>query len=417
MKEYRENKGYRALLNAALLTGIGNSLFNIVFVIYASTLPFKILAVSLASMATLIPNLLQILTGHLADRTKNKTRWMIGSSLVQFSLFLLLALVIQLPASMGLFLALLAINILSDCFGAYSSGLQLPFLQRLVAPAFLDQAMSFQMATQTIVQIIFQGIGAWAIVLLNNNFSLFGILNAFTFLLASLVIFQQKKLFLTNETQGAKKVFSFKENFLVTLKVFWKNPFLKNIIIFAFFINILSSSTTGLINIQLLDIVSLWFANYGNTVALTGMALSIGMIVGALWAKDWFKNTSLLQLIAYTAFLLSLLAGNFLMFKNRWLMVVLLFGVGYLMGKINPRFSAYLIREIDEDRLAISSGVFSTIVMLGGPIGQFFFLGIANRIFITLSWQIYFLCAFAVGGVALWFAITENSIPTTKKEV
>ncbi|WP_321384565.1 hypothetical protein [uncultured Enterococcus sp.] len=33
MNEYLTNKGYRALINAALLNGIGNSLFNIVFVI------------------------------------------------------------------------------------------------------------------------------------------------------------------------------------------------------------------------------------------------------------------------------------------------------------------------------------------------------------------------------------------------
>lgn len=115
MQVYLHNKGYRALVNAALLTGIGMSLFNIVFVIYASTLPFNTLAVSLASMAMLVPNLLQIVTGHLADRTQRKVRWMMTSRLFQGVLFLLLAWLIQLPPSLITFLLLLAINILSDC--------------------------------------------------------------------------------------------------------------------------------------------------------------------------------------------------------------------------------------------------------------------------------------------------------------
>ncbi len=100
---------------------------------------------------------------------------------------------------------------------------------------------------------------------------------------------------------------------------------------------------------------------------MAGIATSIGMVAGALFAADWFKNTGLVRLIAYTSFVLCLLTLNFLFLHNRWLMIALLFAEGYLIGKINPRFSAHLIREIDEEHLAISSGIFSTIVMLGDP--------------------------------------------------
>ena len=138
-------------------------------------------------------------------------------------------------------------------------------------------------------------------------------------------------------------------------------------ILFALLINTLAASTSGLLNLQLLDDLALWFATYGNTVAMAGIATSIGMVAGALFAADWFKNTGLVRLIAYTSFVLCLLTLNFLFLHNRWLMIVLLFAEGYLIGKINPRFSAHLIREIDEEHLAISSGIFSTIVMLGDP--------------------------------------------------
>ncbi|MFR3286969.1 MAG: MFS transporter, partial [Enterococcus casseliflavus] len=195
MKEYQQNNGYRALVNAALLSGIGMSLFNIVFVVYASTLPFNALAVSLASMALLVPDLLRILTGYLADRTKNKVQWMISSRLLQGVLFVALAFLIQLPPSLWSFFLLLGINIVSDCLGAYCSGLQLPYVRRLVPADALDSAMGFQMACQTTVQIVFQGIGAWGIILLNNNFAAFGLINAVTFFLAAIVIFWNRSLF------------------------------------------------------------------------------------------------------------------------------------------------------------------------------------------------------------------------------
>ena len=72
MHEYMNNHGYRAILNASLLSGIGDSLYNIVFIIYAATMPFKSLAVTLAAMATSLPTMLSMITGSLADRTQAK---------------------------------------------------------------------------------------------------------------------------------------------------------------------------------------------------------------------------------------------------------------------------------------------------------------------------------------------------------
>lgn len=156
MKEYRYNTGFRALTNAALLDGMGNALYNIVFIVYASTLSFRVLAVSLASVATFIPSLLQAYTGFLADQTQNKTRWLLWSRLLQGGLFVLLAICIALPESIPLFLGLLLINIGSDCLGQYGSGLQLPFVSRMVTTEHLEGAIGFQTASGTFFQIIFQ---------------------------------------------------------------------------------------------------------------------------------------------------------------------------------------------------------------------------------------------------------------------
>ena len=149
MHEYLTNRGYRAILNASLLSGIGDSLYNIVFIIYAATMPFKSLAVTLAAMATSVPTMLSLLTGSLADRTHAKTRHMVATRLGQMLLFLSLAVMILLPASFPLFLSLLLINIVSDSLGQYGNGLTLPLLHRLIPAKELNTALSFQSATSS----------------------------------------------------------------------------------------------------------------------------------------------------------------------------------------------------------------------------------------------------------------------------
>lgn len=119
MNEYLKNIKYRTLLNSDLIDSIGNSLYDIVFVIYASTVPNKSLAVSLASMATIVPALLSVIIGVWADRASKKVNYMILTRLSQALLFMAITFLIGLNKSFGLFLVLLLINIISDILGNF----------------------------------------------------------------------------------------------------------------------------------------------------------------------------------------------------------------------------------------------------------------------------------------------------------
>ena len=141
MHEYLKNKGYRAIINASLLSGIGDSLYNIVFIIYASSVPNKKLAVSLASVATLIPGLLAVVTGALADKTKHKVYSSIIVRFIQCALFILLAVLIGVQRSFPIFLVLLLINIISDTLGSFGNGLGMPLLQKLLPAEELNSGL------------------------------------------------------------------------------------------------------------------------------------------------------------------------------------------------------------------------------------------------------------------------------------
>lgn len=392
MHIYLKNKGYRTLTNASLLNGIGNSLYNIVFIVYASTLSFNTLAVSLASVAIFIPSFFQPFVGHIADRTKQKLKWNILSRLIQFSLFLLLAGLILLEPSFPLFLALLLINVISDCFGFYSSALQLPYIKHVVPEENLMEAMGFQNACATLMQLIFQGFGAFLIVQLNYNFSLFAVINAATFLAAAFVILSHYK-FLNQITltpvPPLKDGNSFKNDFKETMHLFLNNPFLKMIIIFAVLINLLGSSSDGLLNVSLLNRENLWFTNLPNTIALVGISTSLGLLLGSLLTKDFFKKVSSLRIISLILLNTTLLPIILLVIQSKLLLILSLFTLGYLLGKINPRISAYIISEVPQEKLGLTSGIFSILVMAGTPIGQFIFLGTANVFNDSLSWLLF----------------------------
>ena len=389
MHEYMNNHGYRAILNASLLSGIGDSLYNIVFIIYAATMPFKSLAVTLAAMATSLPTMLSMITGSLADRTQAKTRHMVAARIGQMLLFCGLAGMIVLPASLTLFLGLLTINILSDTLGQYGNGLTLPILHRLIPAKELNTAISFQSATGTTVQMVFQAVGASLIVLLDHNYALFGAINAVTFLLAAVVLIRQNKRLKQAEPPVATHVHQpiFK-NIRNVIRFLTTNHFLLAVIIFAMLVNTLGSSVDGLMSVTLVQQPMMWLRNFGTTVAIMNIIFSVGLILGALFAKDGLQRLSTFKLLGLLMAAMIGLSCSFFLLQSLWAAMIFSFATAYLMGKINPRLSTVMMRLVPERQMGTTAGVINLVALLGMPVGQMVFFTIANVVSAAVSWMV-----------------------------
>ncbi|EPC40125.1 Lantibiotic efflux protein [Lacticaseibacillus paracasei subsp. paracasei Lpp229] len=400
MHEYLTNRGYRAILNASLLSGIGDSLYNIVFIIYAATMPFKSLAVTLAAMATSVPTMLSLLTGSLADRTHAKTRHMVATRLGQMLLFLSLAVMILLPASFPLFLSLLLINIVSDSLGQYGNGLTLPLLHRLIPAKELNTALSFQSATSSTVQLVFQGLGASLIVLLNHNYALFGLLNALTFLLAAVtLVFRKKQLKQAEPPVTTGKSQPVIGNIRAVLKFLAGNQFLFAVILFAMLVNTLGSSVDGLMNITLVQEPDLWLRDFGTTVAIINVVFSVGLIFGALFAKDGLQRLSTFKLLSLLMAAIVGLSSSFFLLHSIVAALGFSFVTAYLMGKINPRLATVMMRQVPEQQMGTTAGVVNLAALIGMPVGQVIFFTIANLASAHVSWIV--MAGLATG--LFWF--------------
>lgn len=405
MHEYLTNRGYRAILNASLLSGIGDSLYNIVFIIYAATMPFKSLAVTLAAMATSVPTMLSLLTGSLADRTHAKTRHMVATRLGQMLLFLSLAVMILLPASFPLFLSLLLINIVSDSLGQYGNGLTLPLLHRLIPAKELNTALSFQSATSSTVQLVFQGFGASLIVLLNHNYALFGLLNALTFLLAAVtLVFRKKQLKQAEPPVTTGKSQPVIGNIRAVLKFLAGNQFLFAVILFAMLVNTLGSSVDGLMNITLVQEPDLWLRDFGTTVAIINVVFSVGLIFGALFAKDGLQRLSTFKLLSLLMAAIVGLSSSFFLLHSIVAALGFSFVTAYLMGKINPRLATVMMRQVPEQQMGTTAGVVNLAALIGMPVGQVIFFTIANLASAHVSWIVMAGLATGLFLVLIWMS-------------
>ncbi|MGO3095360.1 MAG: MFS transporter [Lacticaseibacillus paracasei] len=405
MHEYLTNRGYRAILNANLLSGIGDSLYNIVFIIYAATMPFKSLAVTLAAMATSVPTMLSLLTGSLADRTHAKTRHMVATRLGQMLLFLSLAVMILLPASFPLFLSLLLINIVSDSLGQYGNGLTLPLLHRLIPAKELNTALSFQSATSSTVQLVFQGLGASLIVLLNHNYALFGLLNALTFLLAAMtLVFRKKQLKQAEPPVTTGKSQPVIGNIRAVLKFLAGNQFLFAVILFAMLVNTLGSSVDGLMNITLVQEPDLWLRDFGTTVAIINVVFSVGLIFGALFAKDGLQRLSTFKLLSLLMAAIVGLSSSFFLLHSIVAALGFSFVTAYLMGKINPRLATVMMRQVPEQQMGTTAGVVNLAALIGMPVGQVIFFTIANLASAHVSWIVMAGLATGLFLILIWMS-------------
>ena len=113
MKLVLKNAVYRSLALAGVLSALGSYLYNIVFVVYASSLPQASLAVSLANIITVLPTLLSFWVGIRADATRQKSLWLVRLGFIQALLFSLVALVINQRTYL-VFGQVCLVNVLSD---------------------------------------------------------------------------------------------------------------------------------------------------------------------------------------------------------------------------------------------------------------------------------------------------------------
>ena len=91
MKLFFKNGVYASLSLSRIFNTLGASIFNIVFVVFASSMPNPKFAIAVANFIVLVPTFFTIFAGIKADKTIHKARWLIHFGYLQALLFVLVA--------------------------------------------------------------------------------------------------------------------------------------------------------------------------------------------------------------------------------------------------------------------------------------------------------------------------------------
>ena len=396
MKLLLRNQAYRVLSLSRFFNAFGASIFNLVFVVYASTLPEASVAVAMANVVMMLPTLFTVFVGIRADYTRDKVKWIIYVGLFQAILFFLAALVVQ-QASLFAFSSLCLINVISDVISDFAGGLRMPLIKEKVAEDDLMEAYSFSQFITYISAIGGQAFGVWLLGLSVNNFSLVAGINACFFLVSAVILFLGKsKLRLSISSADGESLknekLSIKDQFLTiyrNLRLVFLKGGQKNFgfMIFAvLLINALGGSLGGIYNIFFLSHSLLNFS-YTEALFISQVGAVVAVIISSLTGNDYFGKQSLPRLMMWVTVGLSLV-GLANVFNQVVLGLLFLFLTLYMSGKVQPKISAMLMKNLAPEVLARTSNFLGLLFTLSIPVGTacFSLIAVWN---IQLTWMLF----------------------------
>ena len=411
MNIFLKNKLYRLFTISLAFGNAGRTLFDIAFIIYATSLPNPELAVSIVSIATTLPYVISFILGYFADQTKDKYNIILSTRFYQFLLFSLFALVCIYGVQWWIFIVLVFVNVVADILGGYNSYLSMSINTRLVRKEQLSEAMAFISSVNNTISLGGKAAGVFILGLLSYNYSYFGMLNAVLFLIAFLILAKYK-----NTMKAEIGSFKVKNTEKVSTKIFLKDTIenfkilreikkIYNFVILFLGMNFYSSAMFALLLVILVKNDSLLFGNVAYTITLLEIVEVLSTIAGGVYQISFYKNMSLKNNAILEIILFIMYVGNLLLLQNKFILVILTVIIGYFAGISNPKLDALILQSVPEEKQTSIYSIFSTIITISVPIGTTVILFFANAI--GASFALYSLLILLILVLVYSFRVKE----------
>ena len=411
MNIFLKNKLYRLFTISSAFGNAGRTLFDIAFIIYATSLPNPELAVSIVSIATTLPYIISFILGYFADQTKDKYNRILSTRFYQFLLFSLFALVCIYGVQWWIFIVLVFVNVVADILGGYNGYLSMSINTRLVHKEQLSEALAFISSINNTISLAGKAVGVFVLGLLSYNYSYFGMLNATLFLIAFLILAKYK-----NEMKAEIGSFKVDNKEKVSTKRFLKDTIenfkilreikkIYNFVILFLGMNFYSSAMFALLLVILVKNESLLFGNVAYTITLLEIVEVVSTIAGGVYQISFYKNMNLRNNAILEIILFIMYVGNLLLLQNKFILVILTIVIGYFAGISNPKLDALILQSVPEEKQTSIYSIFSTIITISVPIGTTVILFFANAI--SSSFALYSLLLLLIIVLMYSFKVKE----------
>lgn len=396
MNLFIHHRLYRVLSIASVLNSFGSYIYNLVFVIYAASLPYSNIAVFIANMITMVPTIFTFWVGVRADQTGKKGQTMIVVGVIQAILFTLVAFLIGNQTFL-VFSMICLLNIAADVLSNYAAGMKMPILQYNVASEDLMEAYSFSQFLYYMASMVGQAFGVWLLTVSHQNFTLVAMINAVSFLLSSLVLWQHRRDLTHEEVAPVTEKTSLWRNFIQTYHemegVFRKSGDMSFLgILFSILaINTLGGSIGPIYNFYFLH-HGLFGLSYGQSLLVVEVLSILAAILGTLTPKDYFSKQSLSYLLMMCSIGFVLTSLSNLVGLPTIIGLICLTFSSYIFGKSSPKLDALIMANLPSHILAQGSNFLSMLFTLSLPLGTFVFSSLAlYNLF--LCWFVFVLLA------------------------
>ncbi|KRL88700.1 MAG: MFS transporter [Thomasclavelia ramosa] len=370
MNVFLKNKDYRKFSVASFLSSAGDILFYLAFMTYASKLENYSLALSLIAISESIPRLFDIFGGYLADRTHKKFKNIFLMAVIRFFLYGLVGILFITNVSQwNLVIAVVIINFISDTVGAYSSGLSTPLIVDLVGEKDFAQAEGFTNGISQVITTVAQFAGSALLLVL--SYSSLAFVNAFTFLFAG-ILYASVGLRHKKENKPLEPQEVNDQKFFETMKASYtqikKAPGLLSVVLVIALLNGALSAMGSLLPIVMAGNRStMIISTYSFTIAVIGLVVSAGSILGSTFGLQIFKKQSVFFMVIL-ALVLSSATTVTALFANIYLILPAYFSLSVVTMTASLKMQQWLVTTIDRKILASSVGLLNTIVMATAPL-------------------------------------------------
>ena len=397
MKLALRNKLFAFISLSRMFNILGSSIYNIVFVVFASSMPQPKFAVGIANFIVLVPTFFTVLVGIKADKTIHKARWLIHLGYLQALLFIFVALLTKSISYLA-FAAVCFLNIFSDIISDYRSGLQMPILQKNVDEKDLMEAYSFSQLLAFLGNFAGQALGVWLLSLSQQNFGMVALINSLCFLLSSSIFYLVRKKLTHDDLTINRKKIPFKtqmKELYQNVQLIFEQEKVDNfllVLLQVLLLNALAGSIMGLYNLYLLD-HPFWGLNLSQSLLIIEACLVVGMVAASAFPNDYFSKISMKQMMVWSSLAIFILGvSNFLKTPAIFGILSLTF-LMYISGKINPKLNSMILSKLPADVLAQTSNFLTMLFTFSIPLESMIFTSLALWN-IGIAWLVFSL----VGG-------------------
>ncbi|VDG24164.1 MFS transporter [Lactiplantibacillus mudanjiangensis] len=365
-----KNRAFVALTGADVLETIGVSLFNLILLTYARTFAQAQLLVSVVSVAAVLPGVFGLALGRLADRLVAKGRWLMRTKWLQAGLYAVMTPLIN-HRTMGIFFMVVAINLGSDLLGQLSACLRQPLLQAKVPTQWQAEALGINQGIATLMQLVGQA-GGVVLIGLNGSYQLASAVNAFTFLLAGLVLNWQQRVLTLPLVAKKLPVLSIRA-LLRQVKVVMEASAGLNFVAVSLnllLVNAVGASIDSILTLFLLQQGSRLPVSFSVGIVIVNTGFIGGLILGSWLQLAWLSRLTYRTMVWFTIGVLSLIYIELWWGQNFWVVTLGMLLAGFGMGQLNPKLNAGLLQRAPAEIVGSLQGLLMSLATLAVPIGS-----------------------------------------------